>query len=161
MPAAGNTNSMRATAMESVMGKYLEVCLFMKVAMLAMMVIAMPTDLSAASRALPTAVAIQDVKSVAGRWSGIVYGRPGGNRGRDWVELAIQEDGTYTVASARMIGVFTSSGTVSLGDGKLTAGGEKARVTFTLYQQDSRRFLRAEGITEEGYRVRADLYPAP
>jgi hypothetical protein len=143
------------------MGRDRKIFLFMKLTLLAVAVIAIPADLYAASRSGPTVVPIQDVNSVAGRWSGILYGRPGGARGQDWIELTIQKDGTYTLSSARMIGVFTGSGTVSLVDGRLTAEREKARVTFTLYQRDSRRFLRAEGTTEHGNTLRADLYPAP
>jgi hypothetical protein len=143
------------------MGRDRKVFLFMKLTFLAITVIAMPADLYAASQSRPTAVPIQDVNSVAGRWSGILYGRPGGARGQDWIELTIQKDGTYTLSSARTIGVFTGSGTVSLADGRLTTEGEKARVTFTLYRRDSRRFLRAEGTTGGGQTLRADLYPAP
>jgi hypothetical protein len=143
------------------MGRDRKIFLFLKLTLLAVVVIAIPADLYGASRSRPTAVPIQDVNSVAGRWSGILYGRPGGARGQDWIELTIQKDGTYTLSSARTIGVFTGSGTVSLSDGRLTAEGEKARVTFTLYQRDSRRFLRAEGTTEHGNTLRADLYPAP
>jgi hypothetical protein len=143
------------------MGRDRKIFLFLKLTLLAVAVIAIPADLYGASRSRPTAVPIQDVNSVAGRWSGILHGRPGGARGQDWIELTIQKDGTYTLSSARTIGVFTGSGTVSLSDGRLTAEGEKAQVTFTLYQRDSRRFLRAEGITEHGNTLRADLYPAP
>jgi hypothetical protein len=123
-------------------------------------VLATPADLYAAKRSRPAVVAIQDLKSVAGRWSGILYGRPGGTRGQDWVELAIQEDGTYTLASARTIGVFDGSGTFSLADGRLISEGERARVTVTLYQGDGKRFLRAEGTMGSGQPLRADLYPA-
>ena len=38
-------------------------------------IIAAPADLYAARSSRPTAVAIPDMKSVAGRWSGILYGR--------------------------------------------------------------------------------------
>jgi hypothetical protein len=143
------------------MGRDQKIFLFLKLTLLAVTVIAIPADLYGASRSRPTAVPIQDVNSVAGRWSGILHGRPGGARGQDWIEFTIQKDGTYTLSSARTIGVFTGSGTVNLSDGRLTAEGEKARVTFTLYQRDSRRFLRAEGTTEHGNTLRADLYPAP
>jgi hypothetical protein len=129
-------------------------------ALVASAVITVPADLYAAQRSRPTAVAIQEMKGVAGRWSGILYGRPGGSRGRDWVELALQEDGTYTLASARTIGVFNGSGTLRLADGRLIAEGEKARVTFTLYQGDGKRFLRAEGTMASGQPLQADLYPA-
>jgi hypothetical protein len=143
------------------MGRDGKVFLFVKLTFLAITVIAIPADLYAASRSRPTAVPIQDVTSAAGRWSGILYGRPGGARGQDWIELTIQKDGTYALSSARTIGVFTGSGTVSLADGRLTAEAEKARVTFTLYRRDSRRFLRAEGTTGSGQTLRADLYRAP
>ena len=142
------------------MGRDRGIFLVMKLTLLVVTVIAIPADLYAASRPPATVVPIQDVNSVAGRWSGILYGRPGGERGRDWIELTIQKDGAYTLSSARMIGGFTGSGTVSLVDGRLTAEGGKARITFTLYQRDSRRFLRAEGTTEHGNTLRADLYPA-
>jgi hypothetical protein len=130
-------------------------------ALVASAVIATPPDLYAAKHSRPAAIAIPDIKSVAGRWSGILYGRPGGQRGQDWVELAIQEDGTYSLASARTIGVFNSSGTLNLADGRLISEGERARVTVTLYQGDGKRFLRAEGTMASGQPLRADLYPAP
>jgi hypothetical protein len=129
-------------------------------ALVTSVIIAAPADLYAAKPSRPTAVAISDMKSVAGRWSGILYGRPGGQRGEDWVEVAIHEDGTYTVASARTIGVFEGSGKVRLADGRLTSEGEKARVTFTLYQRDSKRFLRVDGTMASGQPLQADLYPA-
>jgi hypothetical protein len=125
------------------------------------MLIASSTELDAASRSRPTPVAISDIKSVAGRWSGILHGRPGGTRQQDWVELALHEDGTYTLASARMIGVFSGSGTLSLADGRLASQGEKAQVMLTLHQGGGKRFLRVEGTMASGQPLRADLYPAP
>jgi hypothetical protein len=124
------------------------------------MLIASSTELDAASRSRPTAVAISDIKSVAGRWSGILHGRPGGTRQQDWVELALHEDGTYTLASARMIGVLSGSGTLSLADGRLVLQGEKTQVTLTLHQGGGKRFLRVEGTMASGQPLRADLYPA-
>jgi hypothetical protein len=94
------------------------------------------------------------------RWPGVLYGRPGGTRGQDWIELAIQEDGTYTLASARTIGVFSGSGTLSLANGRLITQGEKAQVTMTPYQGNGKQFLRVEGATASGQPLRADLYPA-
>jgi hypothetical protein len=125
------------------------------------MLIASSTELDAASRSRPTPVAISDIKSVAGRWSGILHGRPGGTRQQDWVELALHEDGTYTLASARTIGVFSGSGTLSLADGRLVSQGEKAQVMLTLHQGGGKRFLRVEGTMASGQPLRADLYPAP
>jgi hypothetical protein len=142
------------------MGSHQPTIVFVMLALIASAIIVVPAGLFAAERSRPAAVSIPDIKSVAGRWSGILYGRPGGTRGRDWVELALQEDGTYTLASARTIGVFSGSGTVSLADGRLIAEGEKTRVTFTLFQGGGKRFLRAEGTMASGEPLRADLYPA-
>jgi hypothetical protein len=143
------------------MGRCQPIFAFVMLALMASAIIAVPADLLAAKRSSPTAVAIPDIKSVAGRWAGILYGRPGGTRDQDWIELVLQEDGTYTLSSVRTIGVFTGSGTVSIADGRLILEREKARVTLTLYQRDGKRFLRAEGTMESGQRLRADLYPAP
>lgn len=142
------------------MGSHQPTIVFVMLALIASAIIVVPAGLFAAERSRPAAVFIPDIKSVAGRWSGILYGRPGGTRGQDWVELALQEDGTYALASSRTIGVFTGSGMVSLADGRLSAEGEKARVTFTLYQGGGKRFLRAEGAMASGQPLRADLYPA-
>jgi hypothetical protein len=143
------------------MGRRQRTVVLMMLAMAVCAVIIVPADLFAAKRSSPTTVAIPDLKSVAGRWAGILYGRPGGRRDQDWIELVLQEDGTYTLSSVRTIGVFTGSGTVSLADGRLILEREKARVTLTLYQRDGKRFLRAEGITVSGQPLRADLRPAP
>jgi hypothetical protein len=143
------------------MGKRRHPFVFVTLALIASAVTAVATDLYAAQGSSPTVVAIADIKSVAGRWSGILYGRPGGMRGQDWVELALHEDGTYTLASARTIGVYTGSGKVSLVDGRLLTEGDKAQATITLYQGGGKRFLRVEGAMASGQPLRADLYPAP
>src|SRR5262245_37773674 len=129
-------------------------------ALVASVVIAVPVALDAASKSDPTAMPIPDFQSITGRWSGIVYGRPGGERGRDWVELAIQNDGTYTLASARTIGVLNTSGTLRLTNGQLISEGENGHVTYTLYRRDGKRFLRAQATMKSGELLRADLYPA-
>jgi hypothetical protein len=143
------------------MGRRQPTVVWVMLTLIACAIIAVQADVYAAKRSSPTAVPIQDIKSVAGRWSGILYGRPGGTRGQDWIELALQEDGTYTLESARTIGMLSGSGTLRLADGRLIAEGEKARATFTLYQRDGKRFLRAEGTMASGQPLRADLYPAP
>jgi hypothetical protein len=66
------------------MGGGRKVFLFMEVTLLAITLIAMPADLYAASQSRPTAVPIQDVHAAAGRWFGLLHGRPGGARGLDW-----------------------------------------------------------------------------
>jgi hypothetical protein len=145
---------------EDVMRSHQPTLVVVMLALVASAVILVPADPFAAERSRPAAVSIPAIKSVAGRWSGILYGRPGGERARDWIELALQEDGTYTFASPRTYGVFSGSGTVGLADGRLIAEGEQARVTFTLYQGGGKRFLRAEGTMASGQPLRADLYPA-
>jgi hypothetical protein len=142
------------------MGRYQRTLLLVMLAPVIIAMIAAPADIYAARPTQPTAVAISDIKSVAGRWSGILYGRPGGQRGQDWVEVAIHEDGTYTVASARTIGVAEVSGKVRLADGRLTSEGEKARVTFTLYERGNKHFMRVDGTMASGQPLQADLYPA-
>jgi len=143
-----------------VMGRHLRSMAWGALILVISAMIVAPVELYAARRSNPTPVAISDVKSVAGRWSGILYGRPGGQRGQDWIEVAIHEDGTYTLASARTIGTLEGSGRVGLADGRLVAQGEKAQATFTLYQGDGKRFLRVEETMASGQPLRADLYPA-
>lgn len=142
------------------MGSHRAAFVLVILALVGSAIIVAPADLYAAKRSRPTAVAISEFKNVAGRWSGILYGRPGGTRRQDWDELTIQEDGAYTLASARTIGVFNSSGTLRLADGRLIAQGEKAQVTMTLYQGNGKQFLRVEGAMASGQPLRADLYPA-
>jgi hypothetical protein len=144
------------------MGRYQRTLPLVMLALVTIAMIAAPADLYAARPTQPTAVAISDMQSVVGRWSGILYGRPGGQRGQDWVELAIHEDGTYTLASARTIGVFEGTGKARLQDGRLITEGEKGgRATFTLYQRGNKRFLRVDGSLASGQPLQADLYPAP
>jgi hypothetical protein len=55
---------------------------------------------------------------------------------------------------------FPGKSKVRLADGRLTSEGEKARVTFTLYQRGSKHFLRVDGTMALGQPLQADLYPA-
>ena len=140
------------------MGSHRAPFVLVMLALVGSAIIVAPADLYAAKRSHPTAVAISEFKDVAGRWSGILYGRPGGTREQDWVELTIREDGAYTLASVRTIGVLNSSGTLRLADGRLIAQGEKAQVTITRYQGNGKQFLRVEGAMTSGQPLRADLY---
>jgi hypothetical protein len=107
-----------------------------------------------------TAVGIADFKTVAGVWEGLLRGLSGSQSQEDWILLKIGEDGTYSFASFRQIGVFHGSGTLQLSAGQLRLEGpEGGRATFTLYQEDSRRLLKADGLTSDGRSLTADLTP--
>jgi hypothetical protein len=113
------------------------------------------------AKSLPsTPVSIADFKAVAGVWEGLLRGLPGTASRQDWVMMEIGEDGSYRFATFRQIGVFHGSGTLRLSDGRLflqTAEGGSA--TFTLYEGDGRRALRADGVNRNGTRLTVDLSP--
>jgi len=109
----------------------------------------------------PTAIA--DVKSVAGKWQGLLVRNPR-TRDDDWVTLVIGETGAYEFASYRMIGVFAGKGKLVLTDGKLSAKSEKGgQMTLQLYADSgsSERILRAVANDSEGLHYWADLKRAP
>jgi hypothetical protein len=107
-----------------------------------------------------TAVGIADFKTVAGVWEGILLGLPSPRNEGDWVMMRIGTDGSYEFASFRQIGVFQGSGTLRLSAGQLFLEGSRGgRATFTLYADDGRRLLRADGVGSDGRRLTADLTP--
>jgi hypothetical protein len=107
-----------------------------------------------------TPVGIADFKTVAGVWEGILHGLASFRDEGDWVMMRIGEDGAYEFASFREIGVFQSSGTLRLSDGRLLLAGPRGgRATLTLYADDGRRLLRADGVGSDGQRLTADLTP--
>lgn len=107
-----------------------------------------------------TAVGIADFKTVAGVWEGILHGLPSPRDEGDWVMMRIGADGSYEFASFREIGVFQGSGTLRLSEGQLFLEGPRgARITFTLYAENSQRLLRADAVARDGQRLTADLTP--
>lgn len=107
-----------------------------------------------------TAVGIADFKTVAGVWEGALRGMAGPQTQRDWILMEIGEDGTYTFASFREIGVFHGSGTLRLSDGRLLLEGPRGgRATLTLYEDGGRRLLRADAVDHTGRQLTADLTP--
>jgi hypothetical protein len=120
---------------------------------------------SNASRAttgpLPTTpVTIADFKTVAGVWEGVLLGLAGPRYEGDWVMMRIGEDGSYEFASFREVGTFQGHGTLRLSEGRLYLEGPRGgRATFTLYANDDRRLLRADGVAPDGRRLTADLTP--
>jgi hypothetical protein len=107
-----------------------------------------------------TAVGIADFKTVAGVWEGLMRGLPGTPSQEDWVMMEIGGDGSYSFATFRQIGVFHGSGTLRLSDGRLfLQAPEGGSATFTLYEGDGRRVLRADARMHNGTRLTADLSP--
>lgn len=108
-----------------------------------------------------TAVPITDYKMVAGKWAGLVTGLAGprGDQG-DWVEMTIADNGAYDFGVARTIGMFHGKGNFALKDGKLAIDGERGHATFTLFQGEGVKVLRANGMLRSGTALSGDLRPA-
>ena len=104
-------------------------------------------------------VPIQEFKSVAGKWEGLMTRAPRAQND-DWVKVAIHEDGQYEFASYRTIGVLNGKGLLALSDGVVTATSERGSATLTLYLADARRLLRVAGVTHDGIKFEAELAPA-
>ena len=105
---------------------------------------------------------VADVKSVAGRWAGLMD-LPGGLRNQDqYVEVQVLPDGTYRATSARTIGMFDARGTVAVKDGRLVMQGEQgARGQGTLVTRDGETVLMVDMTRPDGARVSARLRPQP
>jgi hypothetical protein len=112
-------------------------------------------------KSLPsTPVSIADFNAVAGVWEGLLRGLPGTRSEEDWVRMEVGGDGSCSFATVRPIGVFQGSGTLRLSDGRLYLQAEEGgSATFTLYEGDGRRLLRADAIDRTGNRLTADLTP--
>jgi len=117
--------------------------------------------LAAREKSQWTPTAITDIKSIAGKWEGIMIRTPK-SRSDDWVNVSIQENGDYEFASYREIGVFSGKGTLNVKDGKATAQGEKGTVTVQLFtdKASGQSMLRAEGKGKDGISYRAELKKA-
>jgi len=107
-----------------------------------------------------TPVAITEVKTVAGKWEGLLKRVPPA-RQDDWVEVTIQETGSDTgigeFASYRTAGVFGGKRPLKLTDGKLTSEGERGTATFTLYESSSGLELRLHADMKDGLKYNASL----
>ena len=100
---------------------------------------------------------ITDFKSVAGEWEGLLKGL---SHRDDFVQVTIDEDGSYEFASYRTMGVFSGSGKLTLSDGRLTATGKRgATMTWTLYTAGDERRLKVNAV-DENRDVSAELSPA-
>ena len=119
------------------------------------------TALAASAKAQWSPTAITDIKTIAGKWEGIMIRTPK-SRNDDWVRFSIQENGDYDFASYRTIGVFSGKGNLTVKDGKATAQGEKGSVTVQLFtdKASGKSMLKAEGKGKDGISYRAELTKA-
>ena len=116
---------------------------------------------AASEKAQWSPTAITDIKTVAGKWEGIMIRTPR-SRNDDWVNVSIQDSGDYEFASYREIGVFSGKGTLTLKDGKAVSQGEKGSVTVQLFTDKAKgqSMLKAEGKGKDGISYRAELKKA-
>jgi hypothetical protein len=121
---------------------------------------ASPRTETAPSAALP--VAVGDVRSVAGRWVGLMD-TPGRARNEDqYVEVDVHPDGTYRATSARTIGFMDARGTVAVRDGRLLVRGERgAEGRATLLSHEGGPMLMVDMTLPDGGRASARLRPRP
>lgn len=116
---------------------------------------------AASEKAQWSPTAITDIKSIAGKWEGIMIRTPR-SRNDDWVNVSIQDNGDYEFASYRTIGVFSGKGNLAAKDGKAMAQGETGSVTLQLFTNKTKGqfMLKAEGKGKDGISYRADLKKA-
>ena len=75
---------------------------------------------------------ITDIKSIAGKWEGIMIRTPK-SKTDDWVNMSIQDNGDYEFASYRTIGVFSGKGNLAVKRWqKLWRRSEKGSLTMQL-----------------------------
>jgi hypothetical protein len=105
-------------------------------------------------------VALTDVKSVAGRWVGLID-LPG-HRDDEYLEVTVQEDGTYQARTARTIGIMDAHGTVAVRDGRLLLQGARgAQGTATLVSRDGQPTLLVDMTGSNQARTTARLRRGP
>jgi hypothetical protein len=111
-----------------------------------------------ASLGAMTPVALTDVKSVAGKWRGVVH-RPGVEQ--DYVELTIREDGSYDLVSRQTVGSSSGRGKMMVRDGRLVLQGEKGHGGATvLKNSDGDRVMKVEATLTDNSTLTASLSPA-
>jgi hypothetical protein len=116
---------------------------------------------SAGGSATPTPVAVSAVESVAGKWAGLLT-IAGGRDREDFVEVAVDGNGTYRASTARTIGLLDTQGTVTASDGHLIIkGASGGQGTAVLYSQPppAQRLLVINGIAADGRAYTLRLHP--
>lgn len=108
-------------------------------------------------------VPITEVKSVVGRWDGLISGLSSmPSVDQDLLDIVIKADATYEAKAFRTVGAFRERGTIELKDGNLVfraPGGETA--TGQLFAVNGRRVLDIDTTASDGRRVTARLSPRP
>ena len=139
---------------------------FMRLVRISGLVIAVQATLAcavfaASEKAQWSPTAITDIKSISGKWEGLMIRTPK-SRSDDWVNVSIQDNGDYEFASYRTIGVFSGKGNLAVKDGQALAQGEKGSVTIQLFTDKNRgqSMLKAEGKGKDGISYRAELKKA-
>lgn len=110
-----------------------------------------------------TVVPVSDVKSLAGKWTGVGEG-PGSGQ-QDYVEMTIREDGSYDITTARTIGKAAGNGRITLRDGQVVMQGTHGTGVGSLMRgSGGERVLRVDvkftGSQSAGSSVSANLRPA-
>jgi len=113
---------------------------------------------AASEKAQWSPTAITDIKSIAGKWEGLMIRTPKATND-DWVNVTIQDNGDYEFVSYRTVGVFSGKGNLAVKDGKAVAQGEKGNLTIQLFTDKTKEqsMLKAEGKGKDGISYRAEL----
>lgn len=101
---------------------------------------------------------IHDFSEIAGKWEGVMTRSPH-HPEDDWVSVAISPDGAFKFASYRETGLLHGDGTLKLANGQAVRDFDDGSVTFTLYNTDGHKVLRAVG-SRRGLRYESNLTPA-
>jgi|SRR5215470_9566036 len=104
-------------------------------------------------------VAVSDVKSLAGKWAGVVYGA--GYDDGITVDMTIREDGSYDVASRQRDSSSSGKGKIVLMDGRLIVEGQRGNGVATLQRgPGGLRILRIEMTLSDNSYLTAELSPS-
>jgi hypothetical protein len=114
---------------------------------------------SCASIGPTTSVAVSDVKSLAGKWAGVVYA-PGYDDGIK-IDMTIREDGSYDVASRQRDPSSSGKGKIVLTDGRLIVEGQRGNGVATLQRgPGGLRILSIEMTLSDNSYLSAELSPS-
>ena len=103
-------------------------------------------------------IAVSDVKSVAGKWAGLVYGS--GSTQPDYVEMTIHEDGSYDVVSRQTIGASRGKGKIVISEGRLIIEGARGRgVASVMSGPGGERIMKVDATLSDNTALSAQLWP--
>ena len=114
-----------------------------------------PSSSSSSAQGPRTMVPVADVKAIAGTWTGIAARSAGSGR-EDWLELTVNENGTFKASAARQTGALVGDGTLQVNDGKVLAVGRNGRAVLTLYER-SGPLLVMDFTDTDGIKYSAEL----